>query len=124
MRLLQKIMLIWLLALAVPVQSLASTAGFLCTFGGHGVATVNTATPCHFETEQTATHAPSIKTDHHSATKCSACASCCVGFSAVLGTFSVLSAAITRGVHAPAYLALFVSHIPQRLHPPPKSILI
>jgi hypothetical protein len=128
MRRVVKIMLMWLLVLALPVQGLAAQRMLFCTPAQHAVVQVQAehdhTAHMHAEHGQADATADAATTAQADAShgKCSACASCC----AALG---IVAAPLVFDLSPPSpdYSAsVFAGHsgyTPSRLDRPPRSPL-
>lgn len=144
---LTRIVLAWLLMLAIPVQGFAATAMLFCAPSHH--STVGQATSQSFVVDHHSglpAQAEHQHGDHAESTsasqsgdlsvghldfakigkagdgKCSACATCCTG-SIIVSTQSFNHAAMTGSELISFIQESFVNYTPEGLDPPPKSFL-
>lgn len=131
-----KTALLWLLALALPVQGWAAATQLSCapvmhhavmdaSDGAHDMMNMDDHHAMHemtAETEQThaSSSVPAPSTSKHGDMKCGACAACNVGMTALLSMhdWPLPSVDSTPAVAAPAIS--FLAHIPDGLKRPPR----
>lgn len=135
MRFLNRILLAWLLMLAIPLQGFAATAMLFCapahhstmatklqpsnSHHGHDAASSASGTHAH---QATAAQAEPAKVNPLGGGKCSSCTTCCTG-SVLVSTLITKPVATTSSVLIPFALASFASHVPEGFDPPPRSTL-
>lgn len=141
-----KTAMLWLLALALPVQGFAAVTQSSCAPQMQHVLAesaamkssvqshhqTSTAEHQHHQMNMLADHAANVDTsaltDHqtnsHAKVKCSACATCCIGIAMLpvmpqLPAFPIASSPIVSSLSS-----LFPGHIPDGLKRPPKFSLV
>jgi len=94
--------LIWIVAMLMPLQGMASASGFLCAPGHHAAGSVagSVSEPAHVHHHAGAGVATSVVAQdgavspHPAEDRCSACSACCAG--AVLPTSPVTLASVVE----------------------------
>ena len=129
-----KIILLWLLALVVPIQGYAATTMLLCnamhdqaTLSANAHATAQESVPaCHHDDGvSTTTHGDKKPVSgKHVDTKCSACASCCVSVTLLPATLDLNPLRPAPVIVSTAPIAFFTGFIPSGIERPPRNILV
>lgn len=141
-----KTAMLWLLALALPVQGFAAVTQSSCAPQMQHVfaesAVMQSSMPSHHQNAATehqhhqmnmqtddvahvdTVAAPDHQTNSHAKVKCSACATCCIGIAMLpvmpqLPAFPLASSPIVASLSS-----LFPGHIPDGLKRPPKFSLV
>ena len=129
-------MLMWLLAVALPLQGVSAATMAACGVGHHGGASASSQTVSP-ESRQVHGHDASMAREHagaihaHStksdlpedvAHKCSACASCCLGAAVPTPTLSFDTARLTAHF-APLVARTLAAFVTEGLERPPRSFL-
>lgn len=136
-----RLTLMWLLAAALPLQSVSAATMRACGVGQHGHMTVQAASHSHSTAAHAHAHAhgadasagrhehtevghvhPGTASQEDGAHKCSACASCCV--SAVVSTQGFSFEPVTLTDHFALLAArAFAAFVPEGFERPPRLFL-
>jgi len=121
-----KRLLIWIMLIALPLQSYAAASMIYCAPNHHGMAASSMADEHsqhahHHDAGATDDHSGKDHTPQKSADKCSACSSCCLG----TGATSAFKTDIATPSGSPVLVShpidAFASVIPEGLQRPPRN---
>jgi hypothetical protein len=134
-----KILLIWMLAFALPAQALGSVIKLSCgpthhvavpaAVSGHTQHEMADHAAHHHEFAASANHGEAAadpvddSTQYKSAT-CSACATCCASAAVVRSDLSWMPGYRNSFIFVPSPFLSFIGHVPAGLERPPRSFVV
>ena len=125
MKKLRRLILLWILVMAIPLQGLAAASMMLCASEHHQVVNQvsSTSTSHHDQLSDENSHCADMKTaahQHASKDKCSSCTACCVG-AAMLASY--LGASVSRPASEKIDMVFSsqLGHISDGLERPPRA---
>jgi hypothetical protein len=129
-------LMIWLLAVAIPVQGWAAGTRVACGAAHHGAAAVTAEASAsalahyhrhdHHQMEQAGQGAqdiPAAGAGHKHAGSCSTCAACCVGAAIITAALAIMPVPGTTAVLIAEPSSAYTGHIPDGPERPPRFIL-
>ena len=126
MKKLRRLILLWILIMAIPLQGLAMASMMLCATDHHQIAAEHSPQANehqhHHDAEHDADDDAGKTAAHHHASKdkCSSCAACCVG-AAMLSSYSDAPVSGPSSEKIELVFSSHLGHISDGLERPPRS---